>query len=90
MLNAAAAVALAVVVAAPSDALAGHRRGHAAAVAIGVGAAILGAAALSSGARASECRYVDRCTPVRECWRERGVRICETTGERCRTVQVCD
>jgi hypothetical protein len=90
-LSLAAALALGLAVAVPSDAFAGHRRGHNAAIAIGVGAAVLGAAALASGAaRASECRTVERCTPVTECWREAGRRVCETTGERCRAVRVCD
>lgn len=89
-LTLAAALSFGIALVAPSDAFAGHRRGHGAAVAIGVGAAILGAAALASGARASDCRYVERCTPVRECWREGGRRVCETTGESCRSVRVCD
>lgn len=89
-LKIAAVLALGLAVAAPTDAFAGHRRGHNAAVAIGVGAAILGAAALAGSARASDCRYVERCSPVRECWREGGRRVCEVTGESCRSVRVCD
>jgi hypothetical protein len=84
------AALFAVTIALPTDASAGHRRGHRAAVAIGVGAAILGAAALASGARASECRYVERCSPKRECWYEGRTRVCETVGESCRSVKVCD
>jgi hypothetical protein len=89
-LSVATAAVFALAVALPSTADAGHRRGHRAAVAIGVGAAILGAAALASGARASECRYVERCSPKRECWYEGRTRVCETVGESCRSVRVCD
>jgi hypothetical protein len=65
------------------------RRAIGTGLAIGAGAVIAGAV-ISGAARAADCRYVERCSPVTDCWWSGGKKYCETVGEKCRSVRVCD